>query len=243
MTTGKSFRIPSPDPQSGQQPGRHPAPAVLTDFDDTAAAQNVAELLLDRFGHASWHEVRQRFRDGKVTLKEYQEITFNDIQADRDAMRGYVMENASFRPYFRELWDYCQARDIPMAIVSHGLDFYIDALLEKFGIFGMPIYAVDATFTPQGLAYQYNFPYPGQEHLGNSKGLVVDRFRDQGYHVFYAGDGASDLEAAERADVVFAHRTLAKQCGERQIPFQEFNDFQGMLRAVQGYSENGRRPS
>lgn len=27
--------------------------AVLTDFDDTAAYQNVAELLLDRFGDSS----------------------------------------------------------------------------------------------------------------------------------------------------------------------------------------------
>ena len=239
MSTGKRFRTPSPK----LQPGQPPRPAVLTDFDDTAAAQNVAELLLDRFGHDSWHEVRQRFRDGKVTLKEYQEITFNDIQAGRDVMRGYVMENASFRPYFGELWDYCRAQSIPMAIVSHGLDFYIEALLEKSGISGMPVYAVDAKFTPQGLSYQYNFTYPGQEHLGNSKGLVVDRFRDQGYHVFYAGDGASDLEAAERADVVFAHRTLAKQCSERQIPFQEFNDFHGMLQAVHGYSENGRVPS
>jgi len=239
MSTGKSFRIPNPT----QQPGQPPMPAVLTDFDDTAAAQNVAELLLSRFGDESWHEVRQRFRDGKVTLKEYQEITFNDIKAGRGAMRGYVMENASFRPYFGELWDYCQSRGIPMAIVSHGLDFYIDALLERSGISGMPVYAVDATFTAQGLAYRYNFPYPGQEHLGNSKALVVDRFRYQGYHVFYAGDGASDLEAAERADVVFAHRTLAKQCGERQIPFQEFNDFQGMLQAVRGYSENGIGPS
>ena len=220
----------------------HSGPAVLTDFDDTAAAQNVAELLLQRFGHPGWQDVRQRFRDGLLTLKEYQEITFRDIQADPPTMGQYVKENANFRPHFRELWHYCQDQRIPMAIVSHGLDFYIEALLEKSGIPGVPVYAVNAQFTPQGLTYQYNFTHPGREDLGNSKGLVVDRFRDQGYHVFYAGDGASDLEAAERADVVFAHRTLAKQCSERQIPFQEFNDFQGMRQAVKGYSENGRLP-
>ena len=239
MSTGNSFRTPNINHQPGRQPGR-PLPAVLTDFDDTAAAQNVAELLLNRFGHESWHDVRQQFRDGRLTLKEYQEITFNQIQAGRDAMRGYVMDNASFRPYFGELWDYCQARDIPMVIVSQGLDFYIEALLDKEGLSQVPVFAVNTQFTPQGLTYQYNFTHPGKEDLGNSKGLVVDRFRNQGYHVFYAGDGASDLEAAERADVVFAHRTLAKQCSEKQIPFQEFNDFHGMLQAVKHYSENGR---
>ena len=237
MSTGNSFRTPN----TNQQPGQ-PLPAVLTDFDDTAAAQNVAELLLSRFGDENWQEVRQQFRDGRVTLKEYQEITFSNIRAGRTAMRDYVMENASFRPYFGQLWDYCQARDIPMALVSQGLDFYIEALLEKQGLPQVPVFAVNTQFTPQGLTYQYLYTNPGKEDLGNSKGLVVDRFRKQGYHVFYAGDGASDLEAAERADVVFAHRTLAKQCSEREIPFQEFNDFHGMLQAVRGYSENGRAP-
>ena len=63
-------------------------PAVLTDFDDTAAAQNVAELLLHRFGHPSWTEVRERFRAGELSLKDYQEITFLRMAADRDAHAG-----------------------------------------------------------------------------------------------------------------------------------------------------------
>ena len=43
--------------------------AVLTDFDDTAAVQNVAELLLKRCGAPDWMDVRQRFRDGHIELK------------------------------------------------------------------------------------------------------------------------------------------------------------------------------
>ncbi|MCI0878300.1 MAG: hypothetical protein J4N78_05400, partial [Chloroflexi bacterium] len=58
--------------------------AVLTDFDDTAAVENVAELLLTRFGDATWHDVRSRFRAGELTLNDYQEITFRNIQADRE---------------------------------------------------------------------------------------------------------------------------------------------------------------
>ena len=231
MSTGDSFRTPSPEWPRGRL-----SPAVLSDFDDTAAEQNVAELLLERFGHQSWRDVRNRFREGQLTLKEYQEITFSNISADRAAMRDYVMEKANFRPYFQELCRVCQEQDIPLAIVSQGLDFYIEALLDKEGLSHVPVYAVNTVFSAEGLTYFYNFPYPGRENLGNSKGVLVDRFRNQGKYVFYAGDGASDLEAAERADVVFAHRTLARQCRDRRIPFQDFDDFQGMLRAVERYS-------
>ena len=106
-----------------------PQSAVLTDFDDTAAAQNVAELLLNRFGNPDWTVVRQRFRDGHIDLKEYQEITFRNIQADRATMQSYVKEHANLRPYFREMWGFCQANDIPMAVVSKVLDFYIKEVL------------------------------------------------------------------------------------------------------------------
>ena len=121
-------------------------PAVLTDFDDTAALQNVAELLLNRFGDPTWKDVRQRFRSGELDLKEYQEITFRNIKADRATMRSYVQANARLRPYFRELWLHCQRNGFPMAVVSQGLDFYIDALLRREGFGSVPVYAVVTTF-------------------------------------------------------------------------------------------------
>ena len=214
-------------------------PAVLIDFDDTAAAQNVAEMLLNRFGDPTWQEVRQRFRAGQLSLKEYQEVTFSNIQASRAAMQGYVKENANLRPYFRELWLYCQEREVPMAIVSQGLDFYIEALLEQEGFSQMPVYAVETRFTPEGISYHYRFAYPGEEHLGNSKGLVVDRYKKNGHHVVYVGDGRSDFEAAAEADLVFAHSILAEECRRQGIPFRPFSDFGDVLSALQQYPLNG----
>ena len=207
-------------------------PAVLTDFDDTAAAQNVAELLLNRFGDPGWTSVRQQFRDGELDLKEYQEITFRNIQADRPTMRSYVREHASLRPYFRELWGLCKSNGFPMAVVSQGLDFYISALLERESVAEVPVYAVATQFSAGKISYQYNFPYPGRESKGNSKGLIVEGLRSKGHYVIYAGDGQSDLEAARQADRVFAHRTLARLCDEEGIAYTPFEDFKGILLAV-----------
>lgn len=204
-------------------------PAILTDFDDTAAVQNVAEMLLHRFGDASWTDVRTRFREGELTLKEYQEITFNDIRADRETMQEFVRENANLRPHFGELLEYCRIINSPLAVVSLGLDFYIRALLEKEGVGDVPIYCVNTRFTPEGISYYYHHAYPGEEHRGNSKGLVVDRYRQLGYHVIYVGDGRSDFEGAERADTVFAHSYLAEECNRQNVPYRPFRDFGDVL--------------
>ena len=217
-------------------------PAVLTDFDDTAAVENVAELLLNQFGDPTWPDVRRRFRAGELTLNEYQEITFRNIQADRATMQSYVKQNANLRPYFKELWGYCQEHTIPMAIVSQGLDFYIEALLEKEGFSQVPVHAVNTRFTPTGITYEYRYAYPGKEGQGNSKGLVVDRYRQQGYYVIYIGDGISDFEAAHKADLLFAHRALAEECQRQQIRFRPFADFRDVLQVLQELSPDGTGP-
>ncbi len=208
--------------------------AVLTDFDDTAAVQNVAELLLNRFGHPSWVDVRQRFRDGELSLKEYQEITFLGIRAGKSEMQDYVRDNADFRPGFGDLWNYCQAQGIPMCIVSQGLDFYVQALLDGVGLPEVPVYAVRTEFDDgqRVCGYRYDFTYPDAPERGNSKAVLVGRFRGRGHHVYFMGDGRSDFEAGEVADSVYAHRQMAAMCEEAGIPFQPFTDFRPVLAAV-----------
>ena len=116
-----------------------------------------------------------------------------------------------------------------MAIVSHGLDFYIEALLEKEGLNQIPVYAVNTNFASDGLRYEYTFTYPDDSAKGNSKGLIVNRFQQEGYKVIYIGDGRSDFEAAIEADDVFAHSILANQCERHGIPFRPFHDFGDVL--------------
>jgi 2-hydroxy-3-keto-5-methylthiopentenyl-1-phosphate phosphatase len=212
-------------------------PAVLTDFDDTAAAQNVAELLLHEFGHPSWTDVRDRFRAGELSLKDYQEATFLQMQADKDAMRSYVQAHANFRPHFAELSGFCQEQSIPMCIISQGLDFYVQALLDGSEHAGIPVYAVATEFDREGhvSGYRYDFAYPDAPHLGNSKALIVRRFQEQGHHVFFMGDGRSDFEAGEVADTVFAHRQMAAMCDQAGIEFYPFTDFGPVLEAIREY--------
>ena len=84
---------------------------------------------------------------------------------------------------------------------------------------------------------------PDRRRQGNSKALVVDKYQQDGHHVFYAGDGISDFEAAPRVDVLFAHRALAEKCASENIPFRLFTDFHDMLQAVREYQWDGHQPS
>ena len=71
----------------------------------------------------------------------------------------------------------------------------------------------------------------------------MDVYKKRGHYIIYAGDGISDLEAAPKADLLFAHRTLAEECRRKEIPFRPFKDFQAVLLALREVHLNGNQPT
>ena len=218
-------------------------PAVLCDFDDTTAVENVAELVLEHFSSdGTWAQLRQQFRDKTITFTEYQEGAFRRATASREAMQALVKAKATLRPQFKELWQYCQPRGIPLAIVTVGLDFYVDALLEREGLAEVPRHAVSTTFSPQGITFEYPNPCDGSggpyrdvcaTDWGNCKCRVLLEHRKMGYGIFYVGDGRSDFCPASLADRVFAHSSLAQLCRENRVPFSQFTDFGDVISGLE----------
>ncbi|MEE8442372.1 MAG: MtnX-like HAD-IB family phosphatase [Dehalococcoidia bacterium] len=203
--------------------------AVLCDFDDTVAQGNMAHLVLDRFGDGSWREVRRRYMEGSIPPEEYFERPFTEMRATREEMKAHVRENGRINDGFADLARYCQRKNIDIAIVSLGLDFYVQALLEQQQLDWVPIYAVGTRFTSKGI--QFDFPHAIQDcgRWGICKCLVVQKYRDQGRRVVFVGDGRNDLCPARMADVVFARDQLVDLCRQDGVPYHELRDFNDVI--------------
>jgi 2-hydroxy-3-keto-5-methylthiopentenyl-1-phosphate phosphatase len=212
-----------------------PRPAVLVDFDNTAAEENVAEMLLDAFCQGDWRSLREAYRAGRLTLREYQENAFAAVSAPQEAMAEYVRAHAHLRPGFPELARFCRERNTPLAIVTNGLDFYVHALLERYGLLPLvEVYAVRVRFTRDGPRYTYPWSAPYCWEWGNCKCRVVDLYRQQGYRILYVGDSqSSDLCPASRSDILFAHRSLLDFCRRAGIPAYPLGDFTDVLKVLQ----------
>ena len=210
---------------------------ILCDFDDTAADRNIATLLLERFqpnataaGAPHWLELHRQFLNGEVSLARYQELAFSRLATPRAEQAAYVQQRARLRPGFQELAAYCAENEITLAIVSHGLDFYIQALLEGEGLSGIPYFAVKTDNRNGATSFQYDFARQGCDWWpGNCKCQVLQHYRTSGHSVIYAGDGSSDTCPAQHADYVFARDTLLRFCQARGLPHQELTDFHVLL--------------
>ena len=250
---GGSVTLPTPPDERESAPTAqwtNRPPAVLCDFDETTAVENVAELLLRHFSRESaWHQLRRRFREKRISFKVYQETAFNDTGAGRDAMTALVKEKATLRPHFQQLWQHCQVRGIPLAIVSVGLDFYVEALLEREGLEDVPRYTASTTFTPDGIAFEYPNPWDGSgaspydvcREWGNCKCSVLNKYRERGHSIVYVGDGRSDACPASIADFVLARGPLLELCGENWITHLEFQDFRDVIRGLEYWTARTQR--
>ena len=209
-------------------------PAVICDFDDTVTFQNIAELLLEAFClDPNWRQLQKASRDQILSLREYQERAFRSTKAGRRIMQRKVKDSANVRPHFKNLWEYCVLRSYPMAIVTVGLDFYVDAVLERESLNDIPRFAVETEFIDGNIHFNYPYSWDGSgaapkeicQRWGTCKCSVVTKYQREGYSVLYIGDGRSDFCAASIADNVFARSNLATECDKNGIRYSEFRDF------------------
>ena len=222
--------------------------SISVDFDETAATANVARLLLDRFTNAKVRqvEVAHRHRE-ETTFRDYQEFAFNAVDTTIAEMAECVKRDASLRPGFRELTDACGEYGHDLKIVSAGVDFYIQALLDANGLGHIPIVAVAAReqCAPEG-PFRYDYPRSRADcdrAWGVCKCAVLDDAQEAGMQTVFVGDGPrGDACAAARADFVFARGRLLRYCRRNDIPATPFETFEPVVDFVKAHSQQVQGP-
>lgn len=218
---------PSSASARGPSDGR-PNVRVVLDFDGTLVDPNVAILLVSEFvpnGDAVAHEVDQLLHTGKIGLREAWHRQAALLPGDRiPEMARFVRERVPLRRGAREFLALAQQHDVPVMIVSGGLDFYIREVLEREGL-DLPIRS-DRLEVPPGGPPRVVHPYahPSCERCGICKAaLVIDR--PPPVRTVFIADGSTDRFGAESSDIVFARHRLLDYCRRTGIPCYPFEDF------------------
>lgn len=152
---------------------------------------------------------------------------------DKKTMTDFVVNNprVKVRQGFKEFIDYCKNNGIEVVIVSNGLIFYIEAILERLGINGLAIHAAENVFSPSGMNVRYLGPN-GKEVDTAFKEAYTDMLCKMGYRVIYIGDGNSDIYPSHKARYVCATGTLLQRCREENLICYPFNDFHDVIKII-----------
>ena len=202
------------------------------DFDGTITPEDVSFMILDAFGNRDWRKLLEQYREGKITVAQFNSQAVRTIKADEQTLVRFVRDKAKLRTGFQALLDYCHRRSFRFVVVSNGLDFYIKTILSDIGAGDIEVFAAETSFGSDSLQVRYLDPR-GERLEDRFKEAYLSSFREKGYRIIYAGNGFSDVAPARKADRVFATSELLTACKEMNIACTPFNDLNDVVRGLE----------
>jgi 2,3-diketo-5-methylthio-1-phosphopentane phosphatase len=200
---------------------------ILCDFDGTAAIDDTTDTLLESFGQDGWEILEAEWRAGKIGSRECMAGQIGLLDMDRAQLDAHLQArklDASF-PDFVAL---IRSLNVPIAILSDGLDYAIHKILARYGLDWLPVTS-NKLEAVEERRWKLTFPNASSECQSGSGtckcAVSVNTSAASGKRVLLIGDGASDFCIARVADFVFAKGKLIKHCIANNIPHVPIANF------------------
>jgi 2-hydroxy-3-keto-5-methylthiopentenyl-1-phosphate phosphatase len=205
---------------------------IQCDFDGTITEEDVSFALLDAFAQGDWRKIFQQYRDNEISVGEFNSRAFAMVKASREELLDIAKNKIKLRDGFHELVSYCRGRDFRLVIVSNGLDFYVESILNDAGLGDIEAHAAQTWSHPDGLKVQYIGP--DSTPLDSDFKVAYTRlFLKNGYRVVYVGNGPSDIFAASLSQHIFARDGLLDCCREKNLQCKPFDDLHDVIRGLE----------
>jgi len=204
---------------------------IQCDFDGTIIRNNLSVLIREKYACGNWQRIDLDYLHGYLTVEQSNKLQFALIKEPKKRLQEFVRQHIELRPGFVEFVRYCQESAIHFAIVSSGLDFYIEPVLVEIGMPDLELHCGRTSFSHNGIDVSYYDPEGNIINQG-FKERYLTWFKKRGANIIYLGDGLSDLEAAAQADHVFATGHLLDLLDTQSIARSAFSDFYDLLHQV-----------
>jgi 2,3-diketo-5-methylthio-1-phosphopentane phosphatase len=202
--------------------------SVLIDFDGTISLHDVGDMLLAGLveDQAAVRAKDQAYVEHRVGSRELIAWDMEVLPRDPATLLA-VVDDIPLDESFRDLVRVADEAGAAIEIVSDGVGFHVERMLERLGLASLPVATNTSVLGRGGEGVSFPYGNPACLVCGTCKRERVRRHQAEGRAVVFVGDGPSDRYAAHHADVVFAKWSLAAWCeviGVRYEPWERLAD-------------------
>ncbi|MBI3591242.1 MAG: MtnX-like HAD-IB family phosphatase [Candidatus Melainabacteria bacterium] len=210
--------------------------AIFSDFDGTITERDVIVMIMERFAPPEWEEIKNKILYERViTLKDGVEKLFSLIDSSKqNEIIGFAKKEAKLRKGFVDFLDFCKKENIEFNVLSGGLDFFVEAVLENYKN-KLKIFCNSGNFKSEKIKIDYKYLPKNCTLCGDCgccKIEIIENYPKDKFTRVLIGDSLTDLAASKIADVVFARGDLIKYLNEEKINhirFETFDDIKEQL--------------
>ena len=195
---------------------------VCVDFDGTITLEDSTKKLFDRYADPAWMDVERSWEAGLIDARECLARQIDLLRVSPEKYDEFA-QAIEIDAGFCEFVNFCRRMDIPVTIVSDGLDRTIKAVLERAGL--------KLDFHANRLEWRgdkWHVSFPGaRDGCGTYSANCKCQFSETTDKVVQVliGDGRSDFCLAGRCDLVLAKGALAEYCRDRLINHLPISNF------------------
>lgn len=206
---------------------------IFCDFDGTISRVDTTDHILSLFADPSWEALESDWLAGRITAAACMRGQIGLISVDDESL-DQALDAIELDAGFVDFAAWCEEANIPLTIVSDGVDRFILRILDRHGLGHLPVIAnrmaggenrrhLDQPWRREGCA----------AGSGVCKCVVVGASPTPvDTLTVYVGDGRSDFCASARADILFAKDKLAAYAADRGMAFHPFDDFHDVTRRL-----------
>jgi 2-hydroxy-3-keto-5-methylthiopentenyl-1-phosphate phosphatase len=205
---------------------------IFCDFDGTVTKKDVWVDALGRFikDTKAFENVCDDFSNGKITSRDCIKRELDLVEDFDFKIFDSFIELQELDDYFLEFINFCKENHFEIFLLSEGLDYYINYVLNKFNI-DLPYYCntLSVKEINGSVKLSCDFPY-SDEHCNScgmsKRNILISNTNDFDKEIsVFIGDGVSDFCVSHYADIVFAKHSLASYCWKNNITYYDYKDF------------------
>ncbi len=196
---------------------------IVSDFDGTITKKDSLYDFFETYADNSWLEVEDLWVKNKIGSMECLVREFELVRGLDEKLIDEYTSKIELDSYFK---DFINKNNYDFLIVSDGIDYFINKILEKNNIKNIKIISNHAEFIDN--KFVLSFPNKNSKCVnqsGTCKCSVVKDLKQNYDKIIYIGDGQSDFCVADKADILYAKGSLLKYCQNNKINCREFQSF------------------
>jgi 2,3-diketo-5-methylthio-1-phosphopentane phosphatase len=207
---------------------------IVSDFDGTITKKDTLSKFLEDYANPRWLDIENDWRDGKFGSQECLTRQFALVpNLSPNLVHEFLKTieiDEGFIPFCKNL----KKKNIPIIILSDGLDYFIYKILERYHLDDINVITNHAYFNEYE-KFIIEFPNDSSKCLNNAgtcKCKVVKSLKKMYKTVCYVGDGASDFCVSKLPDVVFAKSGLVEYCKNNNVKYTEYKSYNDLIEYI-----------
>lgn len=214
-------------------------PAIICDFDGTITETDNIIAIMKKFAPPEWNELKNGVLSQDISIKEGVGKMFQLLPSSiKQEIVDYIVNHAKIREGFQDFVEYTKEKQIPLYIVSGGIDFFVYPLLNGLVKYDH-IYCNIADFSEDkiNIIWPHTCDENCDNHCGCCKPSLIRKLTNKEQDIIVIGDSITDLQAAKLADFVLARDLLLEKCKELKLPHNSFTTFYDVIKVLEQFEE------